>query len=61
MKKFRLALAVLVCLILVSVLNLAGCSKSGGNKIKISSWGSPEENQILVDLLNDFQAALDSL
>ncbi len=56
MKKFRLALAVAACLALVSVLNLVGCSKLGGAKIKISSWGSPEENQILVDLLNDFQA-----
>lgn len=55
MKKFRLALAVLVCLVLVSVLNLSGCSKSSGTKIRISSWGTPEENQILVDLLKQFE------
>ncbi len=55
MKKLRLVLAGFACLALVSILTLTGCSKSSGTKIKISSWGSPEENQILVDLLNDFQ------
>ncbi len=55
MKNLRLVMVGLVCLSFLSVLSLSGCSKSGGTKIKISSWGSPEENQILVNLLNDFQ------
>ena len=55
MKNFRSILVGLACVTLVSVLSFAGCAKSSGTKIKISSWGTPEENQILVDLLNDFQ------
>lgn len=54
MKNFRLILVSFACVILVSVFSFTGCSKSGGAKIKISSWGSPEENQILVDLINDY-------
>jgi len=54
MKNFRLALVAFVCLTFVAAFSLSGCSK-GSSKLKISSWGSPEENQILVDLLNDFQ------
>src|SRR5665811_116363 len=54
MKNFRLVLVAVACLTLVAGFSLSGCSK-GSSKLKISSWGSPEENQILVDLLNDFQ------
>lgn len=55
MKNRRLVWAGFVCLILSFSLVFSGCFKSSGTKIKISSWGSPEENQILVDLLNDYQ------
>lgn len=54
MKNLRLALAGFACLALLSVVTLNGCSKSGGTKIKISSWGTPEENQILSDLIADY-------
>ncbi|HVZ80372.1 MAG TPA: sugar ABC transporter substrate-binding protein [bacterium] len=54
MKNLRMILAGLACLVFAVVLGLNGCSKSGGIKIKISSWGSPEENQILSELIADF-------
>jgi ABC-type glycerol-3-phosphate transport system substrate-binding protein len=54
MKNLRVILAGLACLAFISFLSLTGCSKSGGTKIKVSSWGSPEENQILSDLIADF-------
>jgi ABC-type glycerol-3-phosphate transport system substrate-binding protein len=55
MRNLRSVLAGFIGLVLLSSFTLSGCSGLGGTKIKISSWGSPEENQILVDLLNDFQ------
>jgi multiple sugar transport system substrate-binding protein len=57
MKNLRLVLAGLVCLLFVSAFTLNGCSKSEGTKIRVSSWGSPEENQILVDLINEYNQA----
>ncbi len=54
MKNLRLVLAGFVCLILATTFVLTGCSKGGGTKIRVSSWGSPEENQILVDLINQY-------
>lgn len=56
MKNLRFVLVGLVCAILVSTVCLTGCFKSGATKLKISSWGDPEENQILVDLIKDFEA-----
>ena len=56
MKKFRLVAASLICLALVVLLGSTACSKiMGGTKIKISSWGTLEENQILVDIIADFK------
>ena len=57
MKNLRLVLAGFACLVLGATFILGGCSKSGGTKIRISSWGSPEENQILVDLINRYNQA----
>ncbi len=54
MKNLRLVLVGFACLALLCTVALNGCFKSGGTKIKISSWGSPEENQILTDLINDY-------
>ncbi len=54
MKNLRLVLAGLTCLLFLAVFTLNGCSKSGGAKIKVSSWGSPEENQILSDLITQY-------
>src|SRR5580658_10297527 len=54
MKKLRLILAGLACFLLAVFFTLSGCSKSSGTKIRVSSWGSPEENQILVDLINQY-------
>lgn len=54
MKNLRLVLAGFACLALAATFIVTGCSKSGGTKIRISSWGSPEENQILVELINQY-------
>jgi ABC-type glycerol-3-phosphate transport system substrate-binding protein len=55
MKNFRLAFTALACLILVSSIAFVGCGNKSSGKLKISSWGDLQENQILVDLINDFQ------
>src|SRR5581483_5151366 len=34
---------------------LGGCSKKNGNTIHLSSWGDPQENEILQDLIGQFQ------
>ncbi len=57
MKNLRLVLAGFACLVLAATFIFAGCSKIGGTKIRISSWGSPEENQILSDLINQYNQA----
>ncbi len=54
MKNLRLVMVGLVCLSLPSLLGLNGCSKSSGTQIRISSWGSPEENQILSNLIDKY-------
>ena len=55
MKNLRLVFASLTCLILISSVVLVGCGSKSSGKLKISSWGDLQENQILVDLINDFQ------
>lgn len=57
MKSLRGVLAAVVCLILVSAIGLSGCNRNSGTKIRVSSWGTPEENQILSDLINDYNKA----
>ena len=47
-------LVVVACLALICGWSLTGCSKGSGAKIKISSWGTPEENKILSDLIDDY-------
>ncbi|HUO56834.1 MAG TPA: sugar ABC transporter substrate-binding protein [bacterium] len=54
MKKIRLILVAFAALTLVTSFSLSGCSKMGGTKIKISSWGDPEENKILSDLIAQY-------
>ena len=56
MKNLRWVLAGFVLLALISVLGLTGCGKNSGTHIKVSCWGTPEENKILIDMINDFQA-----
>jgi len=34
---------------------LGGCSKKDGNTIHLSSWGDPQENEILQELITQFQ------
>jgi multiple sugar transport system substrate-binding protein len=55
MKNLRLVCVSLVCLILFSSVILTGCGSSSSGKLKISSWGDLQENQILVDLIADFE------
>ena len=55
MKNLRLVFVSLACLILISSVALVGCGSKSSGKLKISSWGDLQENQILVDLINDFQ------
>jgi len=57
MKNLRRVLAGVACLAVILGLGLYGCSKSGGTVIHISSWGTPEENQILSDLIADYNKA----
>jgi ABC-type glycerol-3-phosphate transport system substrate-binding protein len=57
MKNLRLVFASLACLILITSAALVGCGNKSSGKLKISSWGDLQENQILVDLINDFQKA----
>jgi ABC-type glycerol-3-phosphate transport system substrate-binding protein len=58
MKKISVLLAFCACLFILSAWGISGCgSQSNGTKIKISSWGDLQENQILVDLIADFQKA----
>jgi ABC-type glycerol-3-phosphate transport system substrate-binding protein len=57
MKNLRWVLAGLFCLVLASVFTLNGCSKSSGTTIKVSCWGSPEENQILSDMVAAYYQA----
>jgi multiple sugar transport system substrate-binding protein len=55
MKNFKVLLAGAACLALLVCFLFAGCSGSSGNKVKISSWGDLQENQILVDLIKEFE------
>ncbi len=56
MKRLRVGLGVLACLILISAWGLSGCgTKLGGVQIKISAWGTPQENKILTDLITDYE------
>ena len=54
MKNLRWMWVGVACLALICGWTLTGCSKSGGAMIKISCWGTAEENQILSDLVNDY-------
>jgi len=55
MKNLRLLVVSVACLLLISSAALIGCGSKSSGKLKISSWGDLQENQILVDLINDFQ------
>ncbi len=55
MKNIRWVYASLACLMLMTSISIMGCGPKSGGKLKISSWGDLQENQILVDLINDFQ------
>ncbi|HJT25541.1 MAG TPA: sugar ABC transporter substrate-binding protein, partial [bacterium] len=57
MKNPRTIWAGLACLAVVLTLSLYGCSSNSGTVIHISSWGTPEENQILSDLITDYNKA----
>ena len=47
MKRFRLLWVGVVCVVLFAALHFYGCAKMGGDKVRISSWGDLQENQIL--------------
>jgi ABC-type glycerol-3-phosphate transport system substrate-binding protein len=48
----------IACLVLVlGAFGLTACGKKNGGTVKISSWGDLQENQILVDLIADFEKA----
>jgi multiple sugar transport system substrate-binding protein len=55
MKNIRWVFAFFACLLLITSASIMGCGSKSGGKLKISSWGDLQENQILVDLINDFQ------
>lgn len=57
MKNLRKICAGLACLAVVLTLSLYGCGHSSGTVIHVSSWGTPEENQILSDLIADYNKA----
>ena len=59
MNRFKRGGLFLVSLLLiVGAFGLYACGKRGeGANLKISSWGDLQENQILVDLIAEFEKA----